>query len=76
MAETLVFGGVPDAEAQIVPPSMEVQAMDAAPDSRVQAVAATAIEEIMRTDPAAAFEWPAGMTANRGVTYTPPSGDS
>lgn len=74
MSETLVLGAMP--EAEFIPPSAEVQAaMDASVDTRAQGVAATAIEEIMRTDEAAAFEWPASMNPNRGVTYTPPSGD-
>jgi hypothetical protein len=74
MSETLVLGG-PQAEA--VPPSAEVQvAMVADSEPRARRVAATAIEEIMRTDPVAAFEWPSGMTPNRGVSYTAPSGDA
>jgi hypothetical protein len=36
----------------------------------------TAVEQIMRTDPAAAFEWPAGTTPTRGVTYSAPTGDA
>lgn len=65
MAETLLLGSIPKAEVLV-----------AGPDPRVAAVGGTAVEQLMATDPAAAFEWPAGMTGNRGVTYTPPSGDA
>jgi hypothetical protein len=74
--ETIVLGGAPSPEAAtpIIPPSAEVRAA-AVQDG--QPVAALAIEQIMMTDPAAAFEWPQSVNPNRGgVTYTPPSGDS
>jgi hypothetical protein len=59
----------------VVLPSAEVRtATDANPDAAP--LAQLAIVEIMKTDPNAAFEWPASMAApSRGVTYTPPTGD-
>jgi hypothetical protein len=68
MAETLVIGGTPEAAA--IPPSAEVRAMAAGH------AGPTAVEQLLVTEPAAVFEWPAGMTGNRGVTYTAPSGDA
>ena len=62
--------------APVIPPSQEVQeAMAANPDT-TQGLAQLAIVEIMKTDPDAAFEWPASGRPTRGVTYTPPSGDA
>jgi len=58
-------------EGQIVPPSLELQEYARAAGQ----VATTAVEEIMRTDPAAAFEYPAGHGGTRGVTYSAPTGD-
>jgi len=68
MAEILVLGST--AEAPVIPPTAEVVAAAAG------YVGQTAVEQIMDTDPAAAFEWPAGMTGNRGVSYTAPTGDA
>lgn len=60
---------------QEVPPSLEVQ--EAMSAETGQPVAKLAIEEIMKTDQAAAFEWPTGMSAaTGGVTYTVPTGDA
>lgn len=72
MSETLVLEGM-EMDATI-PPSPEVQAMEAQ-DPRAQAIAQTAVEEIMRTDETAVFEWPAGAAHTPGVTYTAPTGD-
>lgn len=73
MAEVLNAGFV-DEMAPVIPPSPEVEAMETNRDA--SPVAQLAIEEIMKTDPNAAFEWPTGMSAaTGGVTYTPPSGD-
>lgn len=73
MAEVLNAGYV-DEMTPVVPQSPEVEAMGATHDG--SSVAQLAIEEIMKTDPSAAFEWPTGMSAaTGGVTYTPPTGD-
>lgn len=71
MSETVLLG-----EAGVIPASLEVQEYEARVGAAAAATGATAVEEIMRTDEAAAFEWPAGKSGNRGVTYTAPSGDA
>jgi hypothetical protein len=72
MSETLVQENAQAPE--FVPASPEVQAAEQAATPRT--IAATAIEELMRTDPSAQFEYPAGMSGNRGTSYTVPSGDA
>lgn len=63
---------------EIVVPSDEVLGAEMAElsEERPRALASTAIEEIMRTDPVAAFEFPEHVIkAGNDITYTPPSGD-
>lgn len=71
MSETLVLGGI---QEQVIPPSAEVQAM--ALRHGVGGVGQTAVEQILRNDATSVFEWPAGDTGTRGVTYSAPTGDA
>ena len=69
---------IPDSGLDTLPSDTQLETMvyGEQPAEVVGGIGATAVEQLTQSEPDAAFEWPANMSATRGVTYTAPTGDA